>query len=509
VAVSLDPVLTTADVSHIRDSGRDPEQVSAQLKVLREARTSVSILRPAAPGDGIRRFEDHDSNALLQLHEEAGVQGRISSFVPASGSGTRLFQSLLHLYRNRETSLERVQELARSGDEQARDALVVLENITRFAFWPELKRRGCRPESLEQILRLLFGEDGIRYHELPKGLIPFHQYDDRVHTAFAEHLAEAAALGTDRNGVCRIHFTIADNHRQHFEDELRREAPAIEQLLGVRLQVDFSTQSSATDTIATDLDGHLRRDASGQITFHAGGHGALLENLNGVAGDIVLIKNIDNIARRELLPEISHLRRRIAGLLLQVERQVHEAIRELRDGRKADEALRVLDHEFGVKPVAALVDDDSRRRYAIQQLNRPIRVCGVVRTTGHAGGRPFWTDTTGRGACLQIIEGAEVALDDPQEKALFYQSGYFNPVDIACSIRDVDGEPFDLRGFAVPERALIAKKTLGGVPSLVYEHPGLWNGGMGLWNTLFVEVPDIAFNPVKSISDLWATGHRP
>ena len=476
--------------------------------MLRGARTSVPILRPASAGDGVRRLEDYDSNTLLQLHEKARAQGRISSFVPASGSGTRLFHSLLHLYRNRETSVERVRERASAGDELARDALVVLDNIRQFAFWPELERRGGTVESVEQILHLLFGEGGVRYHDLPKGLIPFHRYDDGSRTAFGEHLYEAAVLCTDANGQCRSHFTIADNHRRHFEDELRREASAIEQALGVRLRVDFSTQSPETDTVATDLDGQLRRDESGHIAFHAGGHGSLLQNLNHLEGDVVLIKNIDNIARRELLRDISHLRRQLSGVLLHVERQLHAAIRGLRDGHDPDSALRLLDDEFGVKPAEALVDDGSRRRYAIAQLNRPLRACGVVRTTGHAGGRPFWTDTASRGPALQIVEGAEVDLADPQEKALFYRSGHFNPVDIACSLRDVDGKPFDLRAFTIPERALIAKKTLGGVPSLVYEHPGLWNGGMGLWNTVFVELPDFAFNPVKSISDLWETGHR-
>lgn len=506
MSVSGHEVLTPGDVSHIRNSGRDPAQVAAQLAVLRGARISVPILRPATIGDGVQRIDPYDSDALLRGHEEACAQGRISSFVPASGSGTRLFHSLLHLYRNRESRIERVRELASSGDELARDALAVLENITEFAFWPELGQRGCMPDSLEQVLHLLFGE--LRYQDVPKGLIPFHQYDAGIRTAFAEHLYEAAALGTDRDGNCRIHFTVGGDHQSHFEDQLRRETATIEQLLNVRLHVDFSTQSSETDTIATDLGGRIRRDADGEIAFHAGGHGALLRNLSRCGGDIVLIKNIDNVAHRKLLGEITYLRRQISGMLLRVERQVHQAIRELRDGRPPDEALRLLAVEFGVQSLEALADDEARRRYAVSQLNRPIRVCGVVRTTGHAGGRPFWTDTKGRGPCLQIIEGAEVDLDDPEEKALFQQSGHFNPVDIACSLRDVDGEPFDLSSFAVPERAIVARKVISGVPSLVYEHPGLWNGGMGLWNTVFVEIPEVGFNPVKSISDLLSAGHR-
>ena len=509
MSVSYEGVLTQADVSHIRARGQDPAEVVSQLETLRLPRKSVPILRPATIGDGIQRLEDYDHKTLLGLHEEARAAGRIAAFVPASGGGTRLFHALLHLYRNKETQLEHVRWRASRGDEVARDALVVLENIAQFAFWPELERRGCSTGNLEQVLALLFGDGGLRYHELPKGLIPFHRYDTGVVTAFAEHLHEAAALIADRDQVGRMHFTIADVHRKQFEDELKRDAPDMERALGVRLRVDFSSQAVHTDTIATDLDGCLRRDRAGQIAFHPGGHGALLHNLGSVGADVVLIKNIDNIARRELLPQISAVRRQISGVLLQVERQVHNAVRELRDGRDPASAIQFLDQQFGVTPRTTLPDAESRRNYAIAQLSRPIRVCGVVSSLDHAGGRPFWTDTASRGPCLQIIEGAEINLDNPRERKLFHRSRHFNPVDIACSLRDADGKTFDLPAFAIPDRAIIAKKVLAGVPALVYEHPGLWNGGMGLWNTVFVEIPDVAFNPVKSMSALWAPGHRP
>ena len=391
----------------------------------------------------------------------------------------------------------------------ARDALVVLENIRGFALWPELEARGCAPDSVEHVLRVLFGAGGLRPHELPKGLIPFHLYDDGVRSAFAEHLNEAAQLIADGRKTCDVHFTIGELHMRQFERERDRETARFEKALGVRCRVTFSVQSHETDTIATDLHGKLRRDGSGRIVFHPGGHGALLNNLGRLGADVVLIKNIDNIARREALQDIADVRRQISGLLLHLESEVHDALRQLRGGHDAQDALDLLERHFGVRSSAPFPDEESRRRYAMGQLDRPMRVCGVVSSLDHTGGRPFWTETPGRGLSLQIIEGAEVDLDDARTRDLFHQSHHFNPVDMACSLRDANGKPFDLDAFVVPDRAIVARKVLVGVPSLIYEQPGLWNGAMGLWNTAFIEIPDSAFNPVKSMADLWAPAHRP
>jgi hypothetical protein len=328
-----------------------------------------------------------------------------------------------------------------------------------------------------------------------------------VRTAVAEHLNESAAVTVAGQKTCHVHFTISEAHSQLFQRELTQETARLERALGVRFHVDLSVQSPATDTIAIDHDGNIRRDASGHIVFHPGGHGALLDNLAKSDGDVVFIKNIDNVARQDFLPKIAEVRQQLAGILLHVEKHIHEVVRRLRRGDGLEEAIELLDREFGVKADTGRRDDETRQQ-ALSQLNRPLRVCGVVSTLDHAGGRPFWLETAGRGASLQIVEGAEVDLENPRDRKLFHQSRHFNPVDIVCSIRDADGQSFELSAFVVPERALIAKKVLSGVPSLLYEQPGLWNGAMGLWNTVFVEIPDFAFNPVKSISDLWAPGHR-
>jgi len=517
VPPTRDDSLSDADIADLRAGERDPDRVGSQLTVLRQKRRSTAILRPATLDDGISRLEDHDRTEMLARHTDACRAGRVSSFIPASGSGTRLFHSLLQLHRDQETNLDQVRLRASSGDDVAKDALVVLENIRGFALWPELANRGCSPHSVGQILRGIFEPGGLRYHDLPKGLVPFHLYNDGVRSAFAEHLHEAAQLTTDvrargqdhGQAQCAVHFTIGELQMHSFEDARATETARIEEAVGVRCRVTFSVQSPATDTIASDLYGAICRDDEGRIVFHPGGHGALLKNLAQLGADVVLIKNIDNTARRETSPQIAAVRRQISGLLLHLENRVHETLRRLRSGLDVQDALNLLEREFGVRPSAPLRDDESKRRYAAFQLNRPIRVCGVVSAFDHSGGRPFWAETPDRGAALQIVEGAEVDLGDASTLDLFHRSHHFNPVDIACSLRDVNGDPFDLDAFAVPDRAIVARKVLAGVPSLLYEHAGLWNGAMGLWNTAFVEVPDFTFNPAKSLADLWSPGHRP
>jgi hypothetical protein len=500
--------LTSADIDYIQASGRDPAEIARQIEFLQGQRQPAPILRPAIINDGIERFSDHDPAVLADLHAQAAAAGRLSSFVPASGSGTRLFQSLFELYRDRALDAERIRERAAQGDVAARDALIVIENIEAFAIWDELAPRGCSPDSIEEILNTLFDNSGARYHELPKGLIPFHRYLDGVRSAFIEHVIEAVLLTADSEKNCRIHFTITTAHAPRFQEEWNRERPRLEKTLGARLQVDFSGQAPSTDTIAIDLEGKVQRDSSGKILFRPGGHGALLGNLAACGGDIVLIKNIDNVARQEHSIEITGIRKKISGLLLLIEIEVHKTIRHLRQGQEASTALHFLAQQFGRTPPVPLTDETARRAWAIDQLNRPLRVCGVVATLDQAGGRPFWLATKYQDAWLQIVEGAEVDLEDPQQRDLFHSSRHFNPVDIACSLRDLDGQPFDLKLFTDPSRALIAQKTLAGVPSLIYEHPGLWNGSMAFWNTVFVEVPDFTFNPVKSLSDLWSARHR-
>jgi len=500
--------IAAPDRAYLESIGQNPSSIEAQLRILRGARRRVPILRKVTSGDGIRSLDTFEPDVLDDLHARAASAGRLSSFIPASGSGTRLFQSLRQLHRDPGWSLEDVRRRAGAGDAAAADALRVFDDLTRLAMWPLLAARGCSPESPRGVLDILFGD---HYDELPKGLLPFHRYGSEIRTAFIEHVFEAAEFTTDARGECRLHFTVSDTHQGLFEREWQRLRPAVEAAVGAVVSIGFSVQSPTTDTVAI-LDsgtgsGDIHREPSGEIAFRPGGHGALLTNLAQLQGDIVVIKNIDNIARRDLSVRVAAIRARLCGALLLAERDVHEAVRALRQGGPASAGAAVLDRLFGVRP--NWPDDESAARAAaLELLDRPLRVCAMVPSSGHTGGSPFWVTDARRGQSLQIVESAEVDLTNAGERELFQGARHFNPVDLVCALRDVDGRPHDLARFADPDRAIIARKTVAGVSLVAYEHPGLWNGGMALWNTLFVEVPPFLFTPVKSLADLVSSGHR-
>jgi len=496
------------DEAFIRSTGRDPEEVARQVAALRAPRQAVEILRPATLGDGISELVPDRGDAALEAYGEAARAGRLSCFVPASGAGTRLFKSLLRVHRSGVTALADIRARADRGDRYAADALHTLVNIRSLAIWPALASRRCEPESSETILDALLADGGLRYDEWPKGLIPFHLYGAAMRSAFIEHTYDAGALTRDGHGGGRLHITVSPTHEPRFRSEWTRHRQAVEQETGVRLQIEISEQSPRTDGVALDPDRNLVRDDQGAVLFRPGGHGALLDNLDRCGGDIVFVRNIDNVARREVADGLLPCRRLMCGLLLQLESAVHGAIRSLRRGLPMGSIHPDVDGRWWTAPDPAW-PEARRRAHLLGQLNRPVRVCGVVPASGHQGGGPFWVRSGDAPPSVQIVEGAELDAESPDVRGIVARSTHFNPVDMVCAIRDVDGTPFALQDFADHARIIVAEKVVNGVPSRVFEHPGLWNGGMARWLTLFVEIPASMFHPVKSLSDLLDTGHRP
>ncbi|HQQ79608.1 MAG TPA: DUF4301 family protein, partial [Thermoanaerobaculia bacterium] len=365
---------------------------------------------------------------LLALADEAARAGRLTKFVPASGAASRMFAFLL------------------AGGEETAERKRFFESREAFAF-------GSSGDLAALAAR-------------PKALVPFHTYADGPRTPFEEHLHEAAGTVRDAAGLCRVHFTVSPEHRKAFEDRLAEVRPRVERATGARFSVSFSEQSPATDTIAGGADGGPFRTASGGLLFRPGGHGALLKNLGDVAragGDVVLVKNVDNVVPDARRGPTLLWKRLLTGLLVKLERE-------------------------------------SRR-------DRPIRVCGVVRNEGEPGGGPFWVSGP-RGETLQIVESAQVDLADPAQAAIWKTATHFNPVDLACSLRDALGQPFDLGPFVDESAVFIAEKTHEGMPLKALERPGLWNGAMAFWETVFVEVPKETFAPVKTVLDLLRPEHR-
>ncbi len=422
MATELSPVDRAAIAAH----GLTVAKVERQLVLLRNPPPPQRLVRPATAGDGILRVPEDDHAALLALADEAARAGRLTKFVPASGAASRMFAFLA------------------PGAPESPEKRRFSESADAFAFAGDLDRLASTP----------------------KGLLPFHRYPEGSRTAFEEHLFEAAGTVRDASGLCRVHFTVSPEHRALFEKKLSEARPRLENLTGAHFDVSFSEQAPSTDTIAADPDGRPFRTAAGALLFRPGGHGALLENLGDVAragGDVVLVKNIDNVVPDARRNPTLRWKRLLTGLLVRLERS-------------------------------------SRR-------DRPIRVCGVVRNEGEPGGGPFWVDGPG-GPSLQIVESAQVDPKDSAQAALWNAATHFNPVDLVCSLRDAAGRPFDLPSFVDEKAVFIARKTHEGRPLKALERPGLWNGAMAHWETVFAEVPKETFAPVKTVLDLLRPEHR-
>jgi hypothetical protein len=437
-----------------------------------------------------------------------------------------MFRALLRcLEEGHSVSKSAVMGRVREGDPTAREVLTFMEGMPRFAFYDYLRervaRRGLSVEKLREqgdltpVIRLLLEEEGLNYAHLPKGLIPFHEYRGHNRTALEEQLVEAAGHIADSTGRCRVHFTVSQEHEAQFKEFIEQVRPLYEREHRVSLEVTLSVQSGSTDTIAVDGNNRPFRDQDGRLVFRPGGHGALLENLNDLGGDVVFIKNIDNVVPDRLKSKTLRWKKILGGYLVWFQKRIFTHVQSLQskpcERPLLDQAARFAREELGV-PVPKFLDaesDEIRRAALLDFLNRPIRVCGMVRNQGEPGGGPFWVkDPSGRES-IQIVERAQLDPDSQGQQEIFESATHFNPVDLVCGVRDVHGAPFDLFAFMDPDAIIIAKKSRGGADLKALEHPGLWNGAMARWITLLVEVPVATFNPVKTVNDLLRDAHQP
>ena len=446
------------------------------------------------------------------------MAGRCAKFVPASGAASRMFTALISA-RGRVDPMTRdaLALAAEAGDDDARQALAFGDNIRRFAFFPALAAAmgdaGLDATSLADrgvygpLVEYLVGSVGLGYAARPKGLLDFHVCGDGSRTPLEAHLIEAAAFIRDAGGVCRLHLTVSADHLAQFEAGVEAARRDHEARLGVRFDVSLSVQGASTDTVAADLDNAPLRDAQGRLVFRPGGHGALLENLNSLEGDVAFVKNIDNIAPEHLNGPTVHWKRVLGGCLVALQRQVRRHLQALhsRGGEaEVDDALAFLCDTWGHELPPPLVGGSRAARldFAIEHLDRPIRVCGMVPNHGQPGGGPFWVRGPGGERDVQIVETAQVDAGAPAQMAILAAATHFNPVDLVCGLRNWRDEPFDLRRFADTDRVFISEKSYEGRPVKALEHAGLWNGGMARWLSLFIEVPPETFNPVKTVNDL-------
>ncbi|MBW1645674.1 MAG: DUF4301 family protein [Deltaproteobacteria bacterium] len=519
-------VFSPADIEQIEKHGLTVAQVEAQLEIFRRGIEPIDLDRPCTVGDGILRLGEDEIDRLGDLYAARGADpGRAMKFVPASGAASRMFQLLVSCYAKhgrggRPVSMEEV-----LNDPEYAEIPKMFTQLDRFAFYDQLRaglaREGKKLEEMledgrcYQVVEYLLAEKGLNLAGMPKGLIAFHRYPDHVRTPFIEHLVEALFYLRDRNGRCRLHFTVAAAHRRLFEQHREQVLRSLSRD-GAEFMVDFSVQDPATDTIAVDHDNQPCRNPDGSLVFRPGGHGALLVNLNNLQGDLVFIKNIDNVVPDRLKPLICRYEKALGGCLVELQEKIFSYLRRLDESAAAAadpapllaEIAAFAAASLDLKPPAAAASPSQQAAYWRSRLDRPLRVCAMVKNEGHPGGGPFWVRPGRHLGGKQIVESAQVAMENEEQRQIWEQATHFNPVDLVCGLRDYRGRPFDLAKFTDPRAGLITRKSKDGQELKALEHPGLWNGAMADWNTVFVEVPAATFNPVKTVFDLLRPEHQ-
>lgn len=517
-------VFSDADQEQLQELGIPEFQVKNQLEIFQKPLFNVDLVRNCTVGDGIVKIDPEEAGEYIDAQQEAAKEGLFLKFVPASGAATRMFKFLFQVQQASEPiTWEDIKRAVKKGDSTFEKFKQFMENISHFAFFDELKeimsRDGLDLEQLihdgrfEPVLQYLLTGRGLNYGSMAKGLLKFHHYPSGNRTAFEEHLVEATHYVRDADGVCRLHFTVLPEQQELFATLLESVRAAYEKEYGVRFKVDFSFQKPSTDTIAVDLDNEPLRDEKQRLVFRPGGHGALLQNLTALQDYLVYIKNIDNVIP-DCLKEATYFWKRVlGGILVELEDEIHTHVRLLKN--EATDDIQEQAEEFARDKLWIDFPDDyadwpssKRHHFLLTKLNRPIRVCGVVRNVGEPGGAPFWVREQDNTCSIQIVEKAQVNFDSPEQDAIWNSSTHFNPVDLVCSMRDFEGKPFDLSRHVNPDAVFISKKSMSGRDLKALELPGLWNGAMADWTTICVEVPIITFNPVKTVDDLLRPEHQ-
>ncbi|HUX53858.1 MAG TPA: DUF4301 family protein [Williamwhitmania sp.] len=509
--------LSLSDLDQLKQNGISPEKLETQLTNFEKGFPFMEIVAPATVGNGIMSINDSARVNSIERYKRYG--GARLKFVPASGAATRMFKDLFEC-------LDEIKKgQAIFDDRSLNSAYAFFERIRNFAFYPELaknlKIKGHQVDALLQqkkygtILEVLLNKDGMNYGTLPKGLLKFHSYGDTSRTAVEEHLVEGTLYARQSSGSVPIHLTVSPEHIDGFTQKLREVTAFYENKFGVSFRVSFSVQKKSTDTIAVDVDNKPFREPNGKMLFRPGGHGALLDNLNDQDEPLIFIKNIDNVVPDHLKAETVDYKMVIAGLLLEVKELVHSILQKVSNNEFAEaefmKAQQTLLHRYFIKLPERSAYENSHlwANALVEFLDKPIRVCGMVRNEGEPGGGPFWVVAKDGQQTLQIVESSQIDLKNRNQKEIFSRSTHFNPVDLVCWTHNFENKKFDLEQFSDPETGFIAQKSKDGRILKAQELPGLWNGAMAKWLTLFVEVPLITFNPVKSVNDLLRPEHQP
>lgn len=504
-------MFTESDLIQIKEHNLSEKQVDSQLEAFRSGFPFLRLVSAATAGNGIFKFSENEEQKYIDLWDrylQSG--GNILKFVPASGAASRMFKALFSF-------LEKGQEPL---DEYIGN---FFSHIHDFAFFDSLDSlvkekydksidELINEKKYKDVIAALLLIDGLNYGNLPKALLKFHRSGTEVHTALMEHLEEGFQYAKNSKDEVNVHFTVSHEHRLLFEKELNSVIPEFEKKTGAKYIVSMSEQKPSTDTIAVNIDNTPYRE-DGKLLFRPGGHGALIENLNDVSADVVFIKNIDNVVPHNFRQSTIKYKKLIGGVLIDVQQKIKSYLELLESGNytmeKVVEIVRFLQQTLNVRNQQTKNMEDSELvLYVKNKLNRPIRVCGVVKNEGEPGGGPYIAYNADGSASLQILESTQIDSTNEHSMKLMKDTTYFNPVDLVCYIRDYKGNKFNLPNYVDASTGFISEKSKSGHEIKALELPGLWNGAMSDWNTIFVEVPIDTFNPVKTVNDLLRPSHQ-
>ncbi len=505
-------MLTQNDLKQIADKGISEEKLNYQLGQFKTGFPFLKLEAAASIDRGIASTFEAARKCYIDTWNAYKAEGkRVVKFVPASGAASRMFKDIFAF-------VDADYDVPTTDFEKK-----YFDNIEKFAFYDALnevcqKNEGKTVKELiaagnyKAVAANMLKPEGLNYGQLPKGMLLFHKYPDGARTPMEEHLVEGALYAASE-GKSIVHFTVSHEHLDFFKNKVAEKVQYYADKFGITYDISFSEQKPSTDTVAANPDGTPFRNADGSLLFRPGGHGALIENLNEIDADVIFIKNIDNVVPDRLKPETVEYKQVIAGLLVTLQEEAYDWLRILDSGNYThdmiEDLIRFVQQDLCCrKSDIKELEDADLVIYLRKKLNRPMRVCGVVKNVGEPGGGPFLTYNQDGTVSLQILESSQIDKSNEEYMKMFAQGTHFNPVDLVCSVKDYQGKPFNLPDFVDPTTGFISQKSKGGKELQALELPGLWNGAMSDWNTIFVEVPLGTFNPVKTVNDLLREQHQ-
>jgi len=509
------------DLEQISSLQIDISKIEDQIENYRKGFPFIDLVKPAIVKDGIKVMEQSEIVKFKEFFTTNQNERKVIKFVPASGAASRMFNHLFSFREKYKKNDKDIQQL--DSDKSFNSVYRFLTDIKKFAFFDDLKmamkNNGydieiCLDEKdYIPIMNYLLEDYGLGYGSLPKGLLKFHKYEGHSRTSIEEHIVEAANYTPDSQNTSSVHFTLSPEHISKFEAHIGEVIHKYETLFKVKYNITYSIQKTSTDTISVDFENNIFRNDDGSLLFRPGGHGALIENLNDLKGDIIFIKNIDNIVPDKYKEQTYTYKKAIGGYLIYLQEKIFKYIEILEKGTDDGMLDEIIDFSYNELMLRFHEGFDFMSRaqkisFLLHKLNRPIRVCGMVKNEGEPGGGPFWIKNSKDEIRLQIIESSQINLNNSIQNQIFNSATHFNPVDLVCGLKNYKGENYDLLKYIDPTTGFISIKTKDGKKIKAQELPGLWNGAMADWLTIFVEVPIITFNPVKVINDLLRIEHQ-